>query len=253
VFPDVYVARDQVLTLQRRAVAGWLWSHRHGVIAGLTASALHGTKWVDDSEPVELIWQNARRPLGLRTYDMRLLPGEFSELGGLLVTTPERTAFDLGRRGRLGEAIARLDALGNATGIKAEEILRIASDHPRVRGIRQLNTALDLYDTGAASPKETWLRLLLIRAGFPRPQTQIPVLSPDGGRQYYLDMGWEDIKLAVEYDGDQHRVDPVQFAYDIRRLDDLHELGWIDIRVTARHDPIDVIHRVRRAWESRAH
>ena len=52
-------------------------------------------------------------------------------------------------------------------------------------------------DAGAQSPKETWLRLLLIRAGLPRPHTQIPVLSPDGNRWYYLDMGWEGIKLAA--------------------------------------------------------
>ena len=47
-FPDVYVPKDAVLSLQQRAFAGWLWSHREGVIAGLTASALHGAKWVDD-------------------------------------------------------------------------------------------------------------------------------------------------------------------------------------------------------------
>jgi very-short-patch-repair endonuclease len=94
---------------------------------------------------------------------------------------------------------------------------------------------------------------LVIRAGFPRPQTQIPVLSPDGSRTYYLDMGWQDIKLAVEYEGDQHRADPIQFAYDIQRLDDLQELGWIDIRATKRHPPTDILHRLRRAWDSRTH
>ncbi|HZQ33848.1 MAG TPA: hypothetical protein VFB19_19200, partial [Mycobacterium sp.] len=59
VFPDVYAANDVALTLHQRAVAGWLWSRRHGVVAGLTASALHGAKWVDTCEPVELIWRNA--------------------------------------------------------------------------------------------------------------------------------------------------------------------------------------------------
>jgi hypothetical protein len=44
VFPDVYVPKDAVLTVQRRAKAAWLYSHREGVIAGLTASALHGAK-----------------------------------------------------------------------------------------------------------------------------------------------------------------------------------------------------------------
>jgi len=43
--------------------------------------------------------------------------------------------------------------------------------------------------------------LLLIDAGFRRPVTQIPVV--DGWRLVrVLDMGWEDLKVAAEYDGD---------------------------------------------------
>jgi hypothetical protein len=42
------------------------------------------------------------------------------------VTTPERTAFDIGRRGRRDDAVARLDALGNATGFKADHVLTLA-------------------------------------------------------------------------------------------------------------------------------
>lgn len=33
----------------------------------------------------------------------------------------------------------------------------------------------------------------------------------------YVDMGWEDIKVAVEYDGDQHRSNRRQYVKDIRR------------------------------------
>jgi very-short-patch-repair endonuclease len=58
------------------------------------------------------------------------------------------------------------------------------------------------------------------------------------------------IKLAVEYDGDHHRSDPIQFAYDIRRLEDLRELGWTVIRVVARHRSADVIPRVKQAWHT---
>ena len=97
------------------------------------------------------------------------------------------------------------------------------------------------------------MRLLLIRADFPRPRTQIPVLSPDGSRQYYLDLGWEDRMLAVEYDGEQHRVDPVVFAYDIQRAEDLDELGWTRVRVVKENRPADIVRRVQRAWDARSH
>lgn len=72
-FPDVYMDRDAEPTIRELARSGWMWSHREGVIAGLTASALHGAKWVDESFPVELIWPNARPARGLRTYDYRLV------------------------------------------------------------------------------------------------------------------------------------------------------------------------------------
>lgn len=250
VFPDVYVRRDQRLTLRDRAVAAWLWSHRQGVLAGLTAAAWHGSKWVDEDLPIELVWSNARPPRGIRTYDYSLLSGEAQVVAGLPTTTPNRTAFDIGRRRPMGMAIARLDALTRATGTKVDEVLAIADRHRGARGVRRLETALDLVDPGSESPKETWLRLLLVRAGLPRPTTQIPVLA--GAQRYYLDMGWEELMVAAEYDGEQHRLDRWQYAWDIRRSEALARLGWIVIRVTAPDRPPDIVRRVRDALEFRA-
>jgi very-short-patch-repair endonuclease len=251
VFPDVYVPKDAELTLPQRAKAGWLWSHRQGVIAGLTASALHGAKWVDEAAPIELVWPNARPAKGLRTSDMRLCAGEFGELGGMRVTSPARTGFDIARRRSLDAAVASLDALGNATGLTASDVLAVARLHRGSPRLRQLAKVLDLYDAGAASPKETWLRLLIIRADYPRPRTQIPVQTADGRRRYYLDMGWEHLMLAVEYDGEHHRVDPVIYAYDIQRSEDLSELGWTVLRVVKTNAAADVLRRLDRVWRSK--
>ena len=113
-----------------------------------------------------------------------------------------------------------------------------------------MQAALDLVDAGAQSPKETWLRLLLIGAGFPRPRTQIPVLGADGFPRYFLDMGWEDIMLAVEYDGEQHWTNPSQFATDVERLEYIAKIGWTVVRVVSRHRGHDVIRRVRHAWDA---
>lgn len=250
VFPDVYVGKDAELTLGLRARGAWLWSHRQGVLAGTTAAALHGAKWVDDDAPIELVWSNARRPQGIRTSDSGLKPHETGVYDGMRITTVPRTAFDIGRCATLGQAVANLDALGNATRFRAEDVRVLAGQHRGARRIRQLGTALDLYDPGAESPKETWLRLLVIRAGFPRPRTQIPVLRKNGRSKYYLDMGWEDMKLAAEYDGDHHRTDPVRFGYDIKRAEELAELGWKVIRVIKSDPERDIVRRLERAWSS---
>ncbi len=72
-----------------------------------------------------------------------------------------------------------------------------------------------------------------------------------GTKTYYLDMGWEDVMIAVEYDGDHHRRSPRQFATDIKRLEDLAALGWIVVRVAAGTPRDELVARLRRAWAAR--
>jgi very-short-patch-repair endonuclease len=249
VFPDVYLSRQTPLSLDRRIAAAWLWAKREATIAGLAAAALHGALWIDDDIAVELIYSNNRPPSGVLTRRDVLLDNEVTAVGELAVTTPERTAFDLGRREPHRAAVARLDALARATGFKRDGVAAIALRHPGARGLRNLETVLELVDAGAQSPRETYLRLLLIDAGLPRPQTQIPVMTDDGA--YFLDMGWEDCMIAVEYDGEQHRNDSLQYRSDIRRLETLQRMGWIVIRVVAGDHPAVILRRVRGALDAR--
>jgi very-short-patch-repair endonuclease len=64
-------------------------------------------------------------------------------------------------------------------------------------------------------------------------------------------MGWEHIKLAVEYDGDHHWMDRRRYYHDIRRAEAVAESGWIDVRVTAEDTEGGVIARVSAAWDRR--
>jgi hypothetical protein len=251
-FRDVYVSPDAQLTPQLRAHAGWLWSRRRGIIAGLSASALHGAKWVDLTAPLEIIHAN-RNPLpGIWVRGDDIAEDEVVVIEGIPATTPSRTALDLGCWYPRSEAVAAIDALARVTDLKMPEVDLLAQRYPGRRGIRQARATLGLVDAGAQSPKETWLRLLLIQAGLPRPQTQIPVRDEFGSIIAYLDMGWEDMKIAVEYDGDQHRSDRRQYIWDIRRLEHLERLGWIVIRVVAGDHPADITRRVRSALARRA-
>ena len=115
VFPDVYLPEHLEPTLAHRTRAAWLWSRRGGVVAGAAAAGVHGVRWIPDDEPIELVWSNARPPTGIITRRDRLGEGEVQRLRGLPVTTPVRTAFDLGRLTHGERGVARLDALGNAT------------------------------------------------------------------------------------------------------------------------------------------
>ena len=253
IFPDVYLPHGMVPTLRQLTEAAWLWSGEQGVISGIAASALHGAKWVADDTPVDLIHPNPRAPRGLVTHRDTLRPGEVGLAAGLPVTTPVRTAFDLGRWLTRNDAVSRLDALGRATGFDREDVLAVAQSHPAARYARRLNTALVLHDSGAQSPQETWLRLLVIDGGYPCPRTQIPVDCGDGYPRYFLDMGWEEQMIGLEYDGEHHRSDPEQARHDIVRHETLAELGWFVIRVVAGMRRAEILGRLDRAWSSRVH
>jgi len=166
-------------------------------------------------------------------------------------TTPARTALDIACRYSVSKAVAAIDSLTRATDLKIADVDLLAERYKGRRGIRRARSALSLVDGGAESPRETWLRLLLIRAGFPPPRTQIPVYDEYGQLVAVLDMGWEYLKLGVEYDGDHHRTDRRQFNKDIRRAGALTELGWIDVRVTVEDTEGGVIARVSAAWDRR--
>ena len=249
VFPNVYLARQTPASLDRRTAAAWLWTSRQGVISGLAAAAVHGAKWIDENVTIEVIHPNSRPPRGVRTRRDTLLDGEVTTTTGMMVTTLERTAFDIGRLHPCRTAVAHLDALSRATGFKLDDVRSVADVHPRARGLRNLETALELVDPGAQSPRETYVRLLLIDGGLPRPQTQIAVLTEDG--TYYLDMGWPDYMVAVEYDGEHHRSDLLQYRKDIRRLETLQRMGWIVVRVVAGDRPAVILRRVRCALDAR--
>jgi len=250
IHPDVYLPDCAAPSLRTRSVAAWLWSGRRGVLAGLAAAALHGSSWIDDDEPIELIWRNPHPPAGVITRNQRVEPDEVTRVAGLPVTTPARTAFDLARQLPTGPAVTRLDALMRATPFPREDVLLLTKRYSRARGLLKLRAALPLVDPGAASPKETWLRLLLIDAGLPVPTTQIPV-QENWRLIALLDMGWEKYGVAVEYDGDHHRANRRQYARDQDRLRKLEELGWIVIRVIAEDKPEDVVRRVRGALNRR--
>lgn len=249
--PRVYVRKGVPQRLPSRIVAAWLWSGRQAVIAGRAAAFMHGARWVDDHVPIELITRHGRRHPGLVVREEKLADDEICRIGDLTVTTPARTALDLARFLSPAEAVAHLDDLAAVTGISAADVLASAARYPGLRGIRQARTALDLMDPGSQSPKESWLRLLLMDGGFPRPRTQIPVT--DGVHTAYLDMGYDGPKVGFDYDGALHQTDRRRFVRDIGRAEMIDRQGWIDIHVVAEHSKAFILHRAREAFARRDH
>ncbi len=249
--PDVYIDKRQQPSLRDRTIAAWLWSKRTAVIAGAAASALHSAEWVDATTPIELIANVKRPPRGLIVRNESISADEVTKVAGLVVTSAARTAFDLGRHAATrGEAIARLDALKRATGYRDVDVLAVIARHQGARGLVALRMALPLVDGGAMSPKETWLRLLLIDAGLPKPSTQVRVIN-DGRLVRTLDACWEDYRVGAEYDGDQHRTDRLQYVKDVRVKRTLAALQWNVTYVVKEDRPDEIVASVRNALMAR--
>lgn len=228
-------------------MGAWLTSNREGVIAGVAASALHGADWVDDDHPIEILVDERRRQPGLVVRMDRVAADEVVTVDGLPVTTRARTAFDLGRYQKRSLALGRLDALMRAAPFSDDDVQMLMRRYGPVRGVRQLRDLLPLVDGGAASLKESWVRLVLIDNDFPIPETQIPVF--DGDEPFaFLDMGWRDIQLAVEYDGEQHQTDRPQYVKDARRIPKIERRGWEVIRILKEDTRNEILARVYEAW-----
>ena len=250
-FPDVYAPKAAAPSLQRNTEGAWLWSGRNGVIAGRAAAAAHGARWIDDTTPIEMIWRCGRPPPGIIVRNERIEADEIVEIASLMVTSPEQTALDIARHLPRELAVRHLDALSQAFGVNAADVLVLADRYPRARGLPFARNALALMDGGAQSPKETSLRLILIDAGLPAPRTQIMV--SDGFNTAFIDMGYDEPMVRLDYDGQQHLTDRDRYVHDIGRAELIERQGWIDIRVVAEHSRRFILHRVREAFARRGY
>lgn len=248
---DIYLDKNTELTAAVRAKAAWLRSRGHGILAGFSASALHGAKYIDSGRPAEIIDTNRRREKGLTVWAVAIDDDEVQQIDGMRVTAPARTAVDLACRYPIDTAVTAIDALARATRLKVPDIELAAGSHPGRHGLERARKAIQLVDPGAESPRETWLRLLVIRAGYPPPETQVPVYNEYGVLIAEVDLGWRQIKVALQYEGGHHRT-PTQFAKDIRITREMTEAGWIVIRVTARDTEATILRLIADAWARRA-
>jgi hypothetical protein len=247
---NVYIPRGQQVTPAQKAHAAWLWSRRQATVAGVSAAAMHGAKWIDPRLPAELNQASQHRTKGIVLHNDTLSSVEIVVVHGIPVTTPARTAFDLGRRYGRTLAVIRVDALLQSTSLKLTEIDALIDRHRGARGIVQLREVVRLADDGAESPQETRTRLVLTDAGLRPQRTQIDVFNRFGDHVRRIDMGWPEWKVGVEYDGEQHWTDPAIRARDIDQQAELEALGWRIIRVSAemlRYRSVTIVERTRAA------
>jgi len=102
-------------------------------------------------------------------------------------------------------------------------------------GRARLSAALSLVRPRVMSPRETSLRLLIVRHGLPEPETNVARRTRQGRWLGTPDLSYGEEKIAVEYEGDHHRSDRGQWRRDIERSARFVDDGWAYHRVTDDH------------------
>lgn len=222
------------------------------MFSGRTAAWLHRLD-VQPCDPIEVTLPRrafTSRLAGLSLIRSDVADAEMGEVGGLRVTSCTRTVADLGRRLPLVEATAILDMALHSRITDKDRLERWVVDHRGYHGIRSLRNALDLADAAAESPMETRLRLLLVKHGLPRPRVQVSLYDGAGMFLARTDLYYPDSRLAIEYDGMNHRS---RLAADNRRQNRLLEAGYRLLRFTAsdiNRTPAAVVGQVKRGLET---
>lgn len=118
------------------------------------------------------------------------------------------------------------------------ELQRFIKEMPPFRGKSICRQAMTLVRPNIRSPAESSLRLGVQRHGIPdgRCNVVVPGITFRSGAAISLDIAWVEFKVGVEYDGDHHRTDKVQWRRDNeKKRERLRAHGWILIIVTAQN------------------
>lgn len=216
----VYVDVRVPETIALRADALHLVVPSGATVCGRAAAWLHG---IDSTalapEPFRPEWTFAERPA--------------VEIQGLMVTTPAATAIELVKQLPRPFALSAVDGLLHA-GMPMSDLVTASAAYFPADSTSQAAQLLRIADGRAESPGESWLRLRLFDARFPRPELQVPVEG--NGRTYRLDLGYPNLpvdgrRLGLEYDSDQWHSSTKQQLKDETRRTELDALGWHIISV----------------------
>lgn len=174
-------------------------------------------------------------------------------VAGLPVTSLARTAVDCACTMPARDALVVLDGALRA-GADPDALAAVLRARPRGRGVARARTVLALADGRAESPGESMVRWEMHAARLPDPVPQTEVVTRRG--RYYLDLGWPDWRVGLEFDG------RVKYSGDLGstatqavlaeklRQEAIEDEGWHLVRTSwdevLRHGR-EVAERVRRA------
>jgi very-short-patch-repair endonuclease len=149
---------------------------------------------------------------------------DVTEVCGIAVTTPLRTAWDLGRVRWPDEAISGLDALFRLRAFGRDEFLAGIERFRGMRWVTTLRAMGPLADGRSESPGESVLRIRCLEVNLRVvPQVEVWDHTSFLGR---LDLADEELCLGLEYDGLEWHHSAEQLRHDRERRSRITSVGW---------------------------
>ncbi len=229
----VYAASQLEDSIETRAQALSLVVPASAVVVDRTAAWFHGVPILPrrthpEIPPISVFQREGTRVrrAGVTGGKRALLDRDVQVVCGVRVTSPARTALDLGRMLWRFDALAALDGFLRM-GVDQGALLADSDRFRGFRGVCQLRDLLQIADGRAESPGESALRLHWYDAGLPRPELQWWVEDDDGNAIYRLDLALPEHRYCAEYDGQQFHLGVRAEAHDERRRSWLRtERSW---------------------------
>lgn len=232
---------DDLLTLVRAAS---LWLGGDLVACRSTAAALWGFDLrspeqaaADDLHFLAPAAVDNRRLNRLWVHPSSLGVADAVRRDGVWCTPPARTACDVARIGPVIDVLAVLDAALRSGTCTREDLQVACTGQTGLRGIVAVRELITHADGRAESPMESRMRWRFLAAGLPATQLQIEV--GNSRRRHRIDLGWEEHRLGVEFDGLTAHMTREQLARDRERHNWLTERRWTLLHFTA----VDVYRR----------
>lgn len=250
----VYLVHDSPLTLNRQCRAVLSALPADSAFSHWTAASLLGLPTRNAVKLHVILAPRSVLPQRreLVVHDRQLLAGDIAVLDGLPVTSGARLFVDLAPMLTERELVVLGDAmLRNNLADPATLAWRVQLAARR-RGVVRARDALRHLDGRAQSVPESVIRHLIVCGGLPAPEPQLAILDQCGRVVAHADLGYEQWKILIEYEGRQHS-ETDQFGRDIERYSRMAADGWLVLRFSAAHlgRPHVILERVRQALLSR--
>ena len=258
-FRGIHVAAQVPDSVELRADAALLLCPAQAVLCGRTAALLRGLPVEDDGSIHVGLPADATRPdrrPGLCPHRDTPTVDVVPWGGRRLVGIPEMflgvaKECPQGREG-LVQVVVLGDALLRHRWCAAEDIEAHLWHCDGRPGVVLARKARPLLRPRVDSPMETRTRLVLVLGGLPCPETGLEVYDEWGEWIGRPDLAYPELRVALQYEGDDHRTNRRRWREDVRRDEVLQEHGWYVMRIVADDvfvHPQALVRRVRSRME----